>query len=34
VLMLVGSHQYSMMYVAGVLLLVGALCVFAIKSKK
>ena len=33
VLMLVGSHQYSMMYVAGVLLFVGALCVFAIKSK-
>ena len=33
VLMLVGSHQYSMMYVAGALLFVGALCVFAIKSK-
>ena len=33
VLMFVGSHQYSMMYVAGALLFVGALCVFAIKSK-
>ena len=34
VLMLVGSHQYSMMYVAAILLVVGALCVFGITQKK
>ena len=33
ILSLVGSHQYSMMFVAGALLLIGSLCVFAIKSK-
>ena len=34
VLTLVGSHQYSMMFVAGLLLLIGSLCVIGIKSKK
>jgi maltose/moltooligosaccharide transporter len=34
VLHAVGSHQYSMMIVAGVLLLVGAACVFVIRDKK
>lgn len=33
VLMSVGSHQYSMMFVAGALLLIGSLCVVAIKNK-
>ncbi len=33
ILSLVGSHQYSMMLVAGVSLFIGALCVFGIKSK-
>ena len=33
VLMLVGSHQYSMMYVAGALLVAGALSVGIIKTK-
>jgi maltose/moltooligosaccharide transporter len=33
ILSLVGSHQYSMMFVAGALLLIGSLCVFAIKNK-
>ena len=30
----VGSHQYSMMIVAGVLLLIGSACVFVIHEKK
>ena len=30
----VGSHQYSMMIVAGVLLLIGSACVFVIRDKK
>ena len=30
----VGSHQYSMMIVAGVLLLIGSACVFVIREKK
>ena len=30
----VGSHQYSMMIVAGVLLLIGSACVFIIREKK
>ncbi len=30
----VGSHQYSMMIVAGVLLLVGSACVFIIRDKQ
>ena len=34
VLSLVGSHQYNMMAIAGVSLLIGAACVFAIKLKK
>ena len=34
VLSLVGSHQYNMMIVAGVLLVVGAICVFGIKTRK
>ena len=34
VLLWVGSHQYSMMLVAGCLLVVGALCVLGIRSKK
>ena len=34
VLTLVGHHQYSMMIVAGVLLVLGALCVSFIKTKK
>ena len=34
VLSLVGSHQYNMMVVAGVSLLIGAACVFGIKTKK
>ena len=34
ILTLVGSHQYNMMIVAGVSLLIGALCVTAIKVKK
>jgi len=34
VLSLVGSHQYNMMIVAGVSLIIGALCVFRIKTKK
>jgi len=34
ILTLVGSHQYNMMVVAGVSLLIGAGCVFAIKDKK
>ncbi len=33
VLSLVGSHQYAMMFVAGALLVIGSLCVFAIKNK-
>ena len=33
ILTIVGSYQANMMIVSGVLLLVGALCVFAIKSK-
>ena len=33
VLTLVGSHQYNMMFVAGSCLLIGAMCVFAIKTK-
>ena len=34
VLTLVGGHQSSMMYVAGVLFVVGAFCVFFIKEKR
>ncbi len=34
ILSLVGSHQYNMMFVAGVSLFIGTLCVFAIKAKK
>ena len=34
ILSMVGSHQYNMMIVAGVSLIIGALCVFAIKVKK
>jgi len=34
ILSLVGSHQSSMMLVAGVLFILGALCVFAIKSHR
>ena len=34
VLHAVGSHQYSMMFVAGVLLAVGAACVFVIRDNK
>ena len=34
VLMLVGSHQYNMMIVAGVSLVIGACCVVFIKEKK
>ncbi|MBP3767979.1 MAG: SLC45 family MFS transporter [Prevotella sp.] len=34
VLHAVGSHQYSMMFVAGILLMVGAACVFVIREKK
>ena len=34
VLSLVGSHQYNMMVVAGVSLLIGAACVFGIRTKK
>lgn len=34
VLSLVGSHQYSMMFVAGVLLVIGAFCVFIIRDKQ
>ena len=34
ILKMVGSCQSSMMYVAGFLLLVGAVCVFGIKTKK
>ncbi len=30
----VGSHQYSMMIVAGILLLIGSACVFVIREKK
>ena len=33
VLTLVGSHQYNMMYVAALLLLVGAVCVMGIRKK-
>ena len=32
-LLLIGSHQSSMMIVAGVLLVVGSICVFAIKDR-
>jgi maltose/moltooligosaccharide transporter len=32
-LSLIGSHQSSMMIVAGVLLVVGSICVFAIKDR-
>jgi len=34
VLHAVGSHQYSMMIVAGVLLLIGSVCVFFIRESK
>ena len=34
VLSMVGSHQSSMMMVAGVLLLIGSMCVFIIKEKR
>ena len=34
ILKLVGSCQSSMMYVAGFLLLLGAICVFGVKTKK
>jgi maltose/moltooligosaccharide transporter len=34
VLKLVGSHQYNMMLVAGVSLVIGAACVAIIKTKK
>lgn len=34
ILSLVGSHQYNMLVIAGICLLIGAACVFAIKSKK
>ncbi len=34
ILTLVGSHQYSMMVVAGISLLIGAACVAVIKAKK
>ena len=34
ILALMGHHQYSMMIVAGVLLVIGALCVGFIKTKK
>ena len=34
VLSLVGSHQYNMMLVSAVSLVIGAACVFAIKTKK
>ncbi len=33
-LSLIGSHQSSMMIVAGVLLVVGSICVFAIKDRR
>jgi len=34
ILSLVGSHQYNMMVVAGLSLLIGAVCVFSIRLKK
>jgi maltose/moltooligosaccharide transporter len=34
ILALIGSHQSSMMVVAGILLAVGACCVFAIKTDR
>ena len=34
ILSMIGSHQYSMMLVAGVFLLIGSACVFIIKDKK
>lgn len=34
VLLWVGSHQYSMMLVAGLLLVVGSICVLGIRNKK
>jgi len=34
VLHAIGSHQYSMMIVAGVLLAIGAACVFVIRDGK
>jgi maltose/moltooligosaccharide transporter len=34
ILSLVGSHQSSMMLVAGVSFILGSLCVFGIKDKK
>ena len=34
ILSMIGSHQYSMMLVAGVFLLIGSACVFIIKDRK
>ena len=34
ILTLVGSYQANMMIVSGILLVIGACCVFAIKTKK
>ena len=34
ILMLVGSHQSNMMFVASLFLTIGALCVFLIRSDK
>jgi maltose/moltooligosaccharide transporter len=34
ILSLVGSHQSSMMLVAGVFFLIGSVCVFVIQEKK
>jgi maltose/moltooligosaccharide transporter len=34
ILSLVGSHQSTMMLVAGVSFILGSLCVFGIKDKK
>ena len=34
ILSMIGSHQYSMMLVAGVFLLIGSACVFIIREKK
>jgi maltose/moltooligosaccharide transporter len=33
ILSLVGSHQYNMMFIAGAMLAVGALCVTIIRGK-
>jgi len=34
ILHMVGSYQANMMYVSGALLVIGALCVFGIKTNK